>query len=150
MQVRDIMTQKVDCCTPETALRDVAMMMANEDVGSIPVVDDRNSMKPVGIVTDRDITCRIVAKGQNPLDKQARDAMSPSLTTIRDDMDVDRCLSVMEQKQIRRVPVIDQSGKVCGIIAQADIALKAQPQKTAELVKDVSKPAHARQPQHAR
>lgn len=149
MQVRDIMTQKVDCATPDTDLRDVARMMADDDVGAIPVIESRESNKPVGIVTDRDITTRCIAKGHNPLEKKVRDCMSKSIQTVRPEMELDQCLMLMEQKQIRRAPVIDKQGQICGIVSQADIALKLQrPEQTAEFLKDVSMPSTGQQAQH--
>ena len=140
MDVRDIMTGDLDICTPDSNLRDVALLMAQDDIGSVPIVDSRQSMKPVGIITDRDITCRLVAQGINPLEKMARDAMSDRVVTARPDMSIEQCLDLMERNQIRRIPVVDKSGRLCGIIAQADIAKKLDSEKTAELVRDVSQP----------
>jgi CBS domain-containing protein len=147
MLVREIMTADPICCTPDTNLGEVAKLMANNDCGALPVVENERSRKPVGIITDRDIVCRIVAADHNPLQARARDAMSAHLITVRPDMEAEECFNLMEEKQVRRVPVVDNSGACCGIVAQADVAIKASGEETAELVKDVSKPTGA--PSHS-
>lgn len=141
MQLRDIMTADPACCTPETNLRDVARVMVDEDCGALPVLENEQSRKPIGIVTDRDIVCRLVAQGRNPLDSTARDAMTGEAVTVRQDASLEECEKLMEQKQVRRVPVVDQNGACCGIVAQADIALRAGSRQAGEVVKDISRPS---------
>ena len=97
-------------------------------------------MKPVGIVTDRDICCRTVAEGKNPLEMRAGDCMSSPCVTVTPEMSVEDCCRMMEEK-IRRVPVVDERDACCGIVAQADIARHAPEQETAEVVKEVSRAA---------
>ena len=138
MQVKDIMTDNPACCTPETPLRDVARMMVDCDCGEIPVVD--TSQRPIGVVTDRDITCRAVAQGKNPLEMTANDVMSHPVITVSPDTDLEDALDTMETHQVRRVPAVDADGKICGIVSQADIARHAPEDETAEMVKDVSQP----------
>jgi CBS domain-containing protein len=148
MRVREIMTPDVACCTPETSLSEVARMMVDHDCGEIPVVDGRDTMRPVGVVTDRDITCRTIALGLNPLAMKAADCMSrPAISVLRDD-DVDECIRTLEDHQIRRVPVVDDAGRCCGMVALADIARHGSKSETAEVVREVSKPSDAasRQP----
>jgi CBS domain-containing protein len=116
--------------------------MVERDCGAIPVVESQTGKKPVGVITDRDITCRAVAAGKNPLDLTAGDLMSTPVTTVTPDATVEECIRVMEAKQVRRVPVVDEKGLCVGIVAQADVALKAPEQETAELVRDIS--THAR------
>jgi CBS domain-containing protein len=91
-------------------------------------------------VTDRDIATRIVAKGIDPRKAAARDAMSSPVVTVTPSTDVDDAVRLMEEKQIRRLPVVDENNACCGMVAQADIALRAPREETAELVRDVSKP----------
>jgi CBS domain-containing protein len=141
MQVKDIMTRDPACCTPDTNLQEVARLMVEHDCGGIPVVDDRQSMKPMGIVTDRDICCRTVAEGKNPLEMTAGDCMSSPCVTVTPEMSVEDCCQVMEENKIRRVPVVDERDACCGIVAQADIARHATEQETAEVVKEVSRAA---------
>jgi CBS domain-containing protein len=137
MHVREIMTADPTCCGPETNLQEVAKRMAEEDCGCLPVVD--KDMKPVGTITDRDITCRAVAEGKNPLDLTAADCMSSPVISVSKDSDIDECCRLMENNQLRRLLVIDESGSCCGIVAQADIARKAPQEMSGDLVKEVSK-----------
>jgi CBS domain-containing protein len=139
MLVREIMTENPACCTPETSLQDVAQMMVDHDCGCIPVVENDSSKIPVGVITDRDITCRIVAQGKNPLDLTAGDAMTASVVAVTPDTTLEDCCNLMEEKQIRRIAVVDDKGACCGILAQADIASNAGDSKTAEVVQEVSR-----------
>ena len=82
MQVKDMMTADPACCTAETSLPEVARMMVSQDCGEIPVVDNTSSKAPIGVVTDRDIVCRTVANGLNPLDLTAADCMSKPAVTV--------------------------------------------------------------------
>jgi CBS domain-containing protein len=141
MQVKDIMTPDPACCTPDTALQRVAEMMVENDCGEIPVVENATSMRPVGVVTDRDITCRTVAKGLNPLTLTASDCMTTPAVTVTPDTSLDECIRVLEENQIRRVPVADAGGSCCGIVALADIARHAKKRDAGEVVKEVSEPS---------
>ena len=138
MQVKEIMTPDPACCTPDTTLQRVAEMMVENDCGEIPVVENIASMKPVGVITDRDITCRAVAKGLNPLTLTAAECMTTPCVTVTPDTSLDECCRVLEENQIRRVPVVDAGGACCGIVALADIAKHAKTRDTAEVVKEVS------------
>lgn len=137
MQVRDIMTENPTCCSPETSIREAAKLMADNDCGEIPVVDHRG--QPVGTITDRDIACRCVAEGRSP-ETPVREAMSSPVITVTAETSLEDCCRTMEENQIRRVPVVDQSGSCCGIVSQADVALRASKDRTAEIVHEVSEP----------
>lgn len=141
MNVSEIMTKNPACCTPDTGLQEVAKMMVDDDCGCIPVVDSEDSKVPVGMITDRDITVRVVAKGQNPLDLTAQDAMTSTVVSVTPGTSVEECANLMEESQIRRVAVVDENGSCCGIVAQADIANNAGDRVTAEVVQEVSKGA---------
>ena len=141
MNVSEIMTKDPTCCTPDTGLQEVAQMMVDDDCGCIPVVDNEDSKMPVGMITDRDITCRVVAKGQNPLDLTAQDAMTTTVVSVTPDTSIEECCDLMEDSQIRRVAVVDENGACCGIVAQADIATNLSGNKTGEVVQEVSKGA---------
>jgi len=141
MNVQEIMTKDPACCTPDTGLQEVAQIMVDNDCGCVPVVDSEESKMPVGMITDRDITTRVVAKGQNPLDLTAGDAMTSTVVSVTPDMSIEECGNIMEQSQVRRVAVIDENGACCGIVAQADIATNAGAQVTAEVVQEVSRGA---------
>ena len=138
MQVRDIMTSDVVCCSPGASLVTVARMMVENDCGEIPVCDENG--KPVGVITDRDIVCRLVAKEKNPLALEAQDCMSDPVVTATPEMSVEDCARLMEQYQVRRLPVVDEHGVFCAMIAQADLATKASRDTTMEVVSKVSEP----------
>lgn len=141
MRVKEIMTADPACCTPDTTLPEVARLMLNNDCGEIPIVDNLESRNLIGVVTDRDMVCRAVAANRNTMDTKVADVMSGDVVTISTESDIDECCDKMEEHQIRRIPVMDAKGKVCGIVAQADIARQADQRKTAEVVRDVSQPA---------
>ena len=138
MQVKEIMTSDPACCTPDTPLQRVAEMMVEKDCGEIPVVENAASLVPVGVITDRDITCRTVARGLNPLTLTAAECMTTPCITVTPDTSLDDCCRLMEEKQIRRVPVVNTDGACCGIVALADIARHAPKGETAEVVREVS------------
>jgi CBS domain-containing protein len=138
MKVKDIMTSDPACCTPTHTLQEAAQMMIDHDCGEIPVVGDNDSYIPVGVVTDRDIVCRTVAKGINPLEQQVADCMTTPPISVTHEDSLDKCYQLMEENQIRRVPVIDEAGKICGIVAMADIANRASRADSAEVLQQVS------------
>ena len=140
-KVREIMTRSPGCCTASTPLEDVARMMIMHDCGEIPVLDDEGT--PIGVVTDRDICCRTVAQGKNPLEMTAGEVMSSPCVTVGVDDTVHECCEVLEAHMIRRVPVVDARGVCCGIVSQADIARGADARETADLLREVSRPIPA-------
>jgi CBS domain-containing protein len=133
-----LMTANPACCSAETPLREVARMMIDNDCGEIPVVDA--SGVPVGVVTDRDITVRIVAQGRDTMNATASEAMSSPVKTVREDSTLKDATALMESAKIRRVPVVGQGGKLTGIVSLADIALAAKDKLTVDVVKEVSAP----------
>lgn len=139
MDVTSVMTPNPACCTIDTPLQQVAQLMVDNDCGEIPVVDA--SRRPVGVVTDRDIAVRIVAQGRDIASATARDCMSTPVVSVDVKASLTDALDVMESKQIRRIPVIDQNGMLVGIVAQADVALHGRDKKTGNLVEEVSKPS---------
>ncbi len=143
MKVKEVMTADPACCISETALQEVAQMMIDHDCGEIPVVKNKETKLPIGVITDRDIVCRTVARGLNPLDLTVADCMSKPCVTVTPDMSVEECSRILEENKIRRVPVVDADGSCCGIVALADIALQAGKGVTAEVVKEVSAPTAA-------
>jgi CBS domain-containing protein len=140
MQVKEVMTSDPACCTADTPLPEVARMMIDNDCGEIPVIDNNSSKVPIGVVTDRDIVCRTVANGLNPVELTAADCMSKPIVTVTADMSIEDCSRLMEEKLIRRIPVVDDRGSIRGIVALADIARHAKKTVAAEVVKEVSEP----------
>src|SRR3979490_3245250 len=115
MQVKEIMTADPACCISETAIQEVAQMMIDHDCGEIPVVQNKERKLPIGVITDRDIVCRTVARGLNPLDLTVAYCMSKPCITVTPEMSLEECSRIMEENQIRRVPVVDAAGSCCGI-----------------------------------
>jgi CBS domain-containing protein len=140
MKVKDMMTRDPACCTSDTSLQEVARMMVENDCGEIPVVENKSSNLPVGVVTDRDIVCRSVANGLNPLDLTAADCMTKPIVTVTPDMSLEECCRIMEEKLIRRVPVVDDRGACIGMVAVADVALHTGKNVAGHIVKEVSEP----------
>ena len=134
---RDVMTPDPACCTPHTTLDEVAKLMAHNDCGEIPVLDTAD--QPIGVITDRDIVCRVVAEGKNPSAYTVEHYMTQPVITVRADAPLEEVVSTMEKHQIRRVPVVDDRGCCAGIIAQADIAWTGAEHDVAELVREVSR-----------
>jgi CBS domain-containing protein len=143
MKVKDIMTPDPACCIAGTALQEVAQMMVDHDCGEIPVVESKESKLPIGVITDRDIVCRTVAKGVNPLDLTVADCMTAPCVAVTPEMSIGQCAWIMEDNKIRRVLVVDADGCCCGIVALADIALRGKTGVTTEIVKEVSEPTGA-------
>lgn len=140
MNVQSVMTANPACCTPKTPLRDVAQMMVQHDCGQIPVVDEAGA--PLGVITDRDITVRMVASGRDTLHGCAADAMSSPAQTVRSDSPLKDAVCLMEASKIRRVPVVDSHGRLSGMLSIADLALHGKDAATAEVVREVSEPKH--------
>ncbi len=138
MKIEEIMTKSPAYATLETSLHDVAQLMVDNDCGCIPVIEAEGNKKPIGVITDRDITIRSVAHNKNPLNMIVGEIMIDNVITGTPDMSVEDCCLAMENNQIRRLAIVDDDGELQGIVAQADIALRAPLSETAELVKDIS------------
>jgi CBS domain-containing protein len=139
--IEQVMTKDPACCIPSTPLRQVARLMVEYDCGEIPVVESEQSRRPVGVITDRDIVCRALAEGRNPLDLIASECMTRAVVTVTPDTSAGDCCELMERHQIRRVPVVDAQGNCIGIVSQADIARRVSERAAGEVVRDVSKPS---------
>jgi CBS domain-containing protein len=145
MKASELMTAQPACCTPEDTIRVAAHLMREHDCGCIPVVEDKESNRLVGVVTDRDIACRCTAEGKGP-ETPVKEAMSPDPKCCGTDDDVDTVEKIMAEEQVRRVPVVDREGCCVGMIAQADLALNARAASDSEVgrvVERISEPAHA-------
>jgi CBS domain-containing protein len=131
------MTANPACCTPETPLEQVAKLMIQHDCGEIPVIDQAEHV--IGVVTDRDIVCRVVANGKNPLAYTAEICMSDPVITVPEGAPIAEVMSTMEKHQIRRVPVVDEEGRCAGMISQSDVAWVGAEHQVAELVREISR-----------
>ncbi|MBA2304276.1 MAG: CBS domain-containing protein [Acidobacteria bacterium] len=139
------MTREPASCEPGDSITQVAGVMKREDVGSVPVVDSRQGKKLVGIVTDRDIVLKVLADGADVERATVRDAMTPNPAHCRENDDVEQAVRLMSDRQVRRMPIVDSEGRLCGIIAQADVATRVnRDQTTGELVEAISEPGLSR------
>ena len=135
----EVMTKDPVCCLPNNSAAEAAQLMKKENIGSIPVIENEQSRTLVGIVTDRDLALTIVAEGQDAKSTPVDAVMTRTLVTCRADDDLEKALGAMAEHQLRRIPVVDNDNKIVGIIAQADVATRADdPEKTGEMVKEIS------------
>lgn len=144
MQVREIMTAQPVACAADDRVVTAAKIMMDRECGAVPVVDDQRLRHVIGIVTDRDIVYRLVARERNPLDAVVADCMTAHVCTVRPYDDVEDVAQMMEDKQIRRVVVVDETGRLAGIVATADLARKTHEEAMVGLVlEEISKPEPA-------
>lgn len=137
IKVREAMTPGVRSVSPTDSLREAAQAMREQDVGSLPVVEDG---RVVGIITDRDIVVRAVAEGVDPRTATVGDVTSGDLVTVEPDEDLDDALKLMAQHRVRRLPVV-KDGRLVGVVAQADVALEANDKDAGEMLAEISQPA---------
>jgi CBS domain-containing protein len=133
--IREVMTTEVKACEPTATVVDAAKVMAQEDVGPVPIVEDG---RLVGIVTDRDIVVKVIAKGGDSTTTTVGDIASANLVTISPDDDLADALGLMAAHQVRRLPVVE-GDRLVGIVAQADIALIGSDKKTGQVVEEISR-----------
>jgi CBS domain-containing protein len=135
--VRDAMTENPSSIEASASVVEAARLMREEDIGSLPITDGG---KLVGMITDRDVTTMVVAEGTDPDATSAGDVSSRDPISVEPDKDIEEALQLMARNQVRRLPVVENDGLV-GIVAQADIALKENQEKTGELVEAISEPS---------
>ena len=134
--VRDAMTPNVRSAAPTDSLADAAQTMKQEDVGSLPVVEDD---RLIGILTDRDIVLRAVAERVDPQSINVGDAASRDLVTVEPEQDLDEALALMAGHRIRRLPVVED-GRLVGMLAQADVAIEAKDKNAGGMLEEISQP----------
>jgi CBS domain-containing protein len=135
--VRDAMSHDLYWCSPDDSVEDAARAMRDHDVGSLPIREEGDRL--FGIITDRDITIRVVAEGKDPTETKVRDAASSSVVTVDPDQDLDEAIRLMAQNQVRRLPVVEEDGRLAGMLAQADIATEADEARAGEMVEEISR-----------
>lgn len=139
MQLKEIMTADVEVIRPESSIADAAKKMRSLDVGSLPVCDGE---RLVGMITDRDITIRATADGRDPKNTLVRDCMSPEIVYCFEDQSAEEAERLMQEKQIRRLPVLTREKQLAGIIALGDLATKTDDvQQVGRTVREISEPA---------
>jgi CBS domain-containing protein len=135
--VRDAMTEAPRSIGQSASVVEAALLMRDADIGSLPITDDEQL---VGMITDRDITTRVVAEAADPRTTTVADVYSRDLISVEPENDLNEALRLMARHQVRRLPVVE-NGKLVGIVAQADIALRENEKKTGELVEAISEPS---------
>jgi CBS domain-containing protein len=133
--IREVMTSKVCSIDADQPVAYAAKMMRDEDVGLAPIVEGD---RLVGTLTDRDIAVRVVAEGRDPETTYVRDVASSDLVTVDPQQDLDEALRLMAEHQVRRIPVVEEDGRLVGIVAQADVARQSDDRRTGEVVEQIS------------
>jgi len=134
--VREAMTSKLCSIDTDKTVAYAAKMLRDEDVGIAPIVEGD---RLVGVLTDRDIAVRVVAEGGDSEQTKVTDVMSRDLVTLDPDQDLDEALRLMARHQVRRLPVVEEDGRLVGVVAQADVAEHAADQQTGEVVEQISR-----------
>jgi len=141
MKIKEVMTPNPICCVPEDTAQQAASIMRVRNVGSIPVVVDRQSRKLLGIVTDRDLCCSVLAAGLDPKITPIEKHVTLHPVTCRDGDNVEKCERAMREHRLRRIPIVDAENRCIGIVALADVALRYKPEKVSRIVAEISKPS---------
>src|SRR2546423_13743223 len=134
--VEELMTSSACWIDSDKPVAYAAKMMRDEDVGLAPIVEGN---RLVGTVTDRDIAIRVVAEGKDPESTKVMEIASTEVVTVDPQQDLDEALRLMAQHQVRRLPVVEEDGRLVGVVAQADVARNADDARTGELVEEISK-----------
>src|SRR5918998_4572885 len=133
--IREVMSSNPSAIEADKPVADAAKLMRDEDVGLAPVVEGD---RLVGTLTDRDIAIRVVAEGRDPQSTTVREVASTDLVTVDPQQELSEALRLMAQHQVRRLPVVEEDGRLVGIVAQADIARQADDRQTGEVVERIS------------
>jgi CBS domain-containing protein len=134
--IKDVMTSDPCSIDAGKSVAYAAKMMRDEDVGLAPIVEGD---KLIGMLTDRDIAIRVVAEGQDPDQVTVREVASKQVVTIDPQQDLDEALRIMAKHQVRRLPVVEEDGRLVGVVAQADVAREGDDKETGQLVEEISK-----------
>jgi CBS domain-containing protein len=136
VSIRDVMTANPRSLTSGSSIIEAARLMRDEDAGIIPIIEDD---RLIGTVTDRDIAIRAVAEGKSPESTTVGEIASRELVTIDPQQNLDEALRLMARHQVRRLPVVEEDGKLVGIVAQADVAKHAPDERTGQVVEGISR-----------
>ena len=136
--IKDIMTRDVEVATPDMTLKDAARLMKSKDIGSLPICEGR---KVTAVVTDRDITIRGVAEGRDPATTKVSQVMSREVVTVREDDDLREAERLMRDRQLRRLPVVNDRDELVGYLAMAKVAREESPERAGDVLKGVSRPS---------
>ncbi len=137
---QEVMTRNPVTAVPTDTAEDVARLMRSLDIGPVPVVENQQTKKLIGIVTDRDLALKVVASRRQPKQIRVGEVMTRDPVTCQLEDDLQEALDAMGEHQVRRIPVVDKGGAIVGIIAQADVATRVEdPEKMAQLVEEISR-----------
>jgi CBS domain-containing protein len=135
-KVSDVMSGRPFCVSPDTPVSEAAEVMEREDIGAIPVLDGDQL---TGVITDRDIVIRAIAKGKDPRGMPVREIWTRDVITVTPDAKLSDAMKLMASHQVRRLPVVDDENRLVGVVAQADVALEANEKASGEMVEEISK-----------
>lgn len=135
MKVSEVMHEGACCITPEWTICEAAQMMRDEDIGALPVCEND---RLIGMLTDRDIIMRCIAEGKDSMKTQARHAMSEQIIYCRSNEEIEDAIRLMEDHEVRRLPVLDDNNKVCGVLSLGDISHKVSYDLSGEVIRSVS------------
>jgi len=136
---KKVMTRNPVCCLPNDTLTKAAELMKSQNIGSVPVIENDQTKKLVGIVTDRDLMLKVVADGLDARSTKVEAVMTHKVVTCRAGADLQKALDAMSKHQLRRIPVVNKNNIILGIISQADVAIRYNhPRKTASMIKGIS------------
>ena len=139
MKCNEVMTRNPECCVETTTVDKVAQVMEANDIGPVPIVSDLQSKKLIGIVTDRDLALKVVGKGKDPKTTSVKDVMNRQLVTCSPDQEINQALSLMEEYNVRRIPVVDSKQQLVGIITVSDLVSRAKdPGRTRHTIERLS------------
>ena len=138
----EVMTPNPVCCLPTDVVKRAAEYMKRENVGPIPVIENEQTRKLIGIITDRDLVLKLIAEGRDTLSTKVESVMTRKMISCRADDSLQKAMDLMSKHQLRRITIVDKAHVIVGIISQADIATRGnKPEKTAEVVKEISQSA---------
>jgi CBS domain-containing protein len=139
VKIREIMSRDPACCVLSDSAQTIAKILCDRNIGSMPVVADQQSRKLVGMITDRDLCCSVIAQGLDPKTTQIEKLISFPPMSCRDGENIETCERLMQEHQVRRVPIVDAEDRVIGIVSQADLALHDKAERVSKTVAEISK-----------
>ena len=141
MRLADILTHQVETIPPTASIKEAAQRMRSMDIGALPVCDGQRLL---GMVTDRDLTIRMLAEGRDPVATPVSEAMTPDIRYCFADEDVKEAARIMQQEQIRRLPVVDREKHLVGIVSLGDLALAGDDRLSGDTLEEISEPSHGK------
>ncbi len=137
---KKVMTKETIWCLPSDTVTKSANLMKSENIGSIVVIENEQTQKLMGIVTDRDLALKVVAEGLDAETTKVETVMTHKVVTCRAGADLQKAIDAMSEHQLRRIPIVNKNNKILGMISQADVALSySHPKRTAAMVKGISR-----------